>query len=214
MENILNILNEWQSATDRFNGLREFNITNRTSEIPEANISITRGPITESENLLLSGYATSTPQGLPFVDEMKLKEMLNRVTDKFKTECMKYESRRAAILSYHDAILNIFSEQTLRSVSGFNREYVINGEQVVLWHSKTTTRTHAPYANSFDLDGVGERNHQTNFDDIDQYSDELLYSTAELYLYRPYINDPFKDVQKVAGGDLFRKQLQFSFRAV
>ncbi len=203
MDRVLSILNEWKISTDVFKGTREFKITHRTPEIPEAIVSVTRGPITETEGLTLSAYATSTPIGMREADEIKLKEMLDRVASKFKTKCLKYESGRSAILSYHEVILNIFSEHNLGSVSGYNRDYKINGREILLWHSHATERTHYPYANSFDIDGEGERNHQTNFDDLDQYSEELLYATAELYLYRPYINDPFKDMQKFAGGELY-----------
>lgn len=89
------------------------------------------------------------------------------------------------INEYQDSIVGIYNQYNLTSLSGLNLEFSINGKQIVVWHSNATRKASIKFNNQFD--------YYRNFDDLLFCSDELLYFTANLLLYRPYINNPIND---------------------
>jgi hypothetical protein len=102
--------------------------------------------------------------------------------------------RQELILEYQRSINDIYKEHGLTSIRGLDDKYEINGRQVIMWHSKATHK-------------FAKRNQQfnyfKNFDDILFCSDELLYFTAHLYLYRPYINNPTEEGFPFSGGMVY-----------
>lgn len=95
------------------------------------------------------------------------------------------------IWQYHRLHQKIYDEHGLTSLSGLNNEYILNGKNLLMWHHESTRKCSVKYSNQF--------NHMKNFDDILFCSEELLYFTASLYLYRPHINNPLKDAFQFSG---------------
>jgi hypothetical protein len=95
------------------------------------------------------------------------------------------------IWEYHRLHQKIFNDYELKSLRGFKNECILNGRPLLAWHHDATWKCSAKYNGQF--------NHQKNFDDILFCSEELLYFTASLYLYRPYINNPLKQAFPYGG---------------
>ncbi len=93
--------------------------------------------------------------------------------------------RRELIFEYQRSIMDIYKEHDLTSLRGLDDEYKINGRQIIMWHSETTRKS--------SLKHNGQFSYWKNLDDLLFCSDELLYFTAHLFLYRPYINNPVKE---------------------
>ncbi len=89
------------------------------------------------------------------------------------------------IYEFQDSIIEVYKQQNLTSLSGLDLEYIVNGKQIVKWHSDVTDKASLKYNGQF--------NYWENFDDILFCSEELMYFTANLFLYRPYINNPISD---------------------
>ncbi|HEK22159.1 Cthe_2314 family HEPN domain-containing protein [Mucilaginibacter sp.] len=83
-----------------------------------------------------------------------------------------------------DKIVEIYKEQNLNCIRGIHLDYKLNGREILVWHSDVTRK--ASNANQ-------DFSYLENLDDIFFCSEELLYFTAYLFLYRPYINNPLDD---------------------
>ena len=92
---------------------------------------------------------------------------------------------KSLVTAYNNAIISIYRQQCLTCLRGLDGEYTLNGKNLLSWYLETTRRCSVKYGNQF--------NYFKNKDDILFCSDELLYFTAQLFLYRPYINSPLKD---------------------
>ncbi len=99
------------------------------------------------------------------------------------------------IWEYHRLHQQIYLDYGLTNLSGLNMEFMLNGRQLWEWHSDATRKCSVKYNGQF--------YHLKNFDDILFCSDELLYFTASLYLYRPYINNPLKEAFPINGGMIY-----------
>jgi hypothetical protein len=86
---------------------------------------------------------------------------------------------------YQKLVKEIYYEQNLSCLSGLNNEYLLNGRPILVWHNEVTRK--------FAVKNSGHFNYLKNLDDILFCSDELLYFTALLFLYRPFINNPLKE---------------------
>ncbi len=93
--------------------------------------------------------------------------------------------RHELIWEYQRSIIDLYKEQGLTSLRGLYDKYEINGRQIIIWHSEATRKCSVKYNGQFD--------YLKNFDDLIFCSNELLYFTAHLYLYRPYINNPIEE---------------------
>jgi len=93
--------------------------------------------------------------------------------------------RHELIWEYQRSIIDIYKEHDLTSLRGLEDKYEINGRQIIMWHSEATRKCSVKHNGQF--------NYFKNFDDLLFCSDELLYFTAHLYLYRPYINNPIEE---------------------
>lgn len=101
-------------------------------------------------------------------------------------------TKKEAIQTYYQAIQVVYDEQELRCIRGLNNENEINGRNVLMWHHEAVH----PFQ---------QRNKDFNFlkneFDIKLVSDEILYFTANTFLYLPFINDPIQDRYRMTGGD-------------
>lgn len=93
--------------------------------------------------------------------------------------------RHELIWEYQRSIIDLYKEHNLTSLRGLDHKYEINGRQIIMWHSEVTRKCSVKHNGQF--------NYFKNFDDLLFCSDELLYFTAHLYLYRPYINNPVEE---------------------
>jgi hypothetical protein len=95
-----------------------------------------------------------------------------------------------AIWNHQKAIVEIYKEKDLSSLAGIDYTFKVNGRQVLKWFFEVVRKGQIKYSN---------KNFHALFDDIIVCSDEILFFTAQLYLYAPYMNDPFKDAYDLAG---------------
>lgn len=93
----------------------------------------------------------------------------------------KYE----LIRKYNEVIFETYKEHALTSLRGLEDKFEVNGRQIVEWYFNTTRQISSIREGLF--------NNRKNFDDLIICSDELLYFTAHLFLYRPFINNPVND---------------------
>jgi hypothetical protein len=89
------------------------------------------------------------------------------------------------IWEYQRTIIDVYKTEGLTSLKGLDESYTINGRQILTWHSEATRKCKIKFNGQF--------NYFENFDDLLFCSDELLYFTAHLFLYRPFINDPAEE---------------------
>lgn len=89
------------------------------------------------------------------------------------------------IWEYHKLHQEIYTKYELTSLRGINNEFMLNKRALQVWHDDATRKCSIKYSGQF--------NHMKNFDDILFCSEELLYFTASLFLYRPYINNPLNE---------------------
>lgn len=99
---------------------------------------------------------------------------------------------------YEAAIIDIYKENGLTTLRGLDDAYIVNGKNVAIWHTQVTKVAESKYGNEFP--------YWRNFKDLLFCSDELLYFTAHLFLYRPFLNNPIEDSYPHPSGnrDVFR----------
>lgn len=93
--------------------------------------------------------------------------------------------KKELLLEYQKAIVDIYVAENLTSLRGLDENYIINGNQIITWHSETVRRGRIKFKGRFD--------YMENFDDLLFCSDELMYFTAHLFLYRPFVNKPSQE---------------------
>ena len=89
------------------------------------------------------------------------------------------------IWEYQRSIIDIYKQYELTSLSGLEGKFEVSGRQIITWHSEATRKSSIKHSGQF--------SYFKNFDDLLFCSDELLYFTAHLYLYRPFINNPVNE---------------------
>jgi hypothetical protein len=99
--------------------------------------------------------------------------------------------RKELLWKFQETIIEIYNEFGINSLRGINAEYSLNGKQIIVWYHDVTRKSSCQNHEVF--------NYIKNFDDLLFCSDELLYFTAHLFLYKPFINDPLKDRFKFSG---------------
>jgi len=92
--------------------------------------------------------------------------------------------RKEIIEKYNNIIIDIYKEHGLRCLKGLNRECKINDKNIYPFYHEAT-------------DSFSKKNNKFNFsknlEDLLFISDEIMYYTANIILYEPFINDPIKD---------------------
>ena len=89
------------------------------------------------------------------------------------------------IRSINDKIVSIYETEKLIPLRGENDSYELNGKQILMWFNEITRHCWCNFNSHF--------NYDKNIDDLLFTSDEIVYFTAHLYFYKPYINTPIKD---------------------
>ena len=95
---------------------------------------------------------------------------------------------------FNNKIISIYIKENLHPLRGVGDSFELpNGKQILMWHSETTRHRNCHFSpDHFD--------YISNIDDLLFVSDEIVYFTAHLYLYRPYINTPMKDAYLTPNG--------------
>lgn len=105
--------------------------------------------------------------------------------------------------NYQDKIVSIYKEHDLKCLRGIDNKYELDGKPLLSWYFDATRKL--SIANSkFDSNA--------NCDDLLFISDEIMYFTAHLYLYKPYLNNPIHDSYYLGGGKVFPNFINISSR--
>lgn len=99
------------------------------------------------------------------------------------------------IIEIQEKILSIYNKEKIYPLRGKDDSYEIDGKSILTWHSEVTRHCWCHNGNHFNFD--------QNIDDLLYISDELVYFTAHLFLYLPYISTPLKDAYSVNGKTIF-----------
>lgn len=94
-------------------------------------------------------------------------------------------NRKDVIWKLQETIIEIYKEEKLQCLHRIENDYKIKDKTILIWHSDVTRKSKVKWEMQFD--------YHKNIDDLLLCSDEILYFTANLYLYRPYINSPLLD---------------------
>lgn len=79
----------------------------------------------------------------------------------------------------HSKTIEIYHKENLRCLrENEEHDYTLNGKNILTWHSEATSNLKQPF------------NHFENIDNLLFISDEIMYFTSQLFLYRPYLNNP------------------------
>ena len=105
------------------------------------------------------------------------------------------------LLEYENLVIDIYEEQGLNCLSGLDSMYLLNGKPLLRWHNDVTRKCAVKNYGHFDFSKNFD--YSKNFDDILFCSDELLYFTALLFLYRPYINNPLEEADDLGNEILY-----------
>jgi hypothetical protein len=97
---------------------------------------------------------------------------------------MDKDTRHKAIWDFQQAVIDIYKEKELKSLAGPNREFDVNGRQIIQWYFNIVRKGRLKFK---------DFNFHECFDDLIFCSDEVLYFTGLLYLYAPYMNNPIND---------------------
>ncbi len=94
-------------------------------------------------------------------------------------------NRKELIHELNSEIYEIYEENSLLPLRGLDDSYMLNGKQLLMWYFDATKHCSSKINEHF--------NYFNNIDDLLFCSDEIIYFTAHLFLYLPYINTPLKD---------------------
>ncbi|MCX6276781.1 MAG: Cthe_2314 family HEPN domain-containing protein [Bacteroidetes bacterium] len=93
----------------------------------------------------------------------------------------------AKVISNHqNAIIEIIREYKIESLSGIDDSYILNGHHIFEWFNNTIQK--------LTFNGQNDDIFGKLFDDLIFCSDEIQFFLANMYLYRPFINNPLKDI--------------------
>lgn len=110
----------------------------------------------------------------------------------------QYKDRRQELIwDWQREIIEIYEKENLKNLSGLDLSFNYNGRQVLKWYFDTVRQGMNRNIN-FDF--------QRWIDDVILIVDEILYFTASLYLYRPYMNSPLEE------GELFNGKMLYPNR--
>lgn len=97
---------------------------------------------------------------------------------------MYKDKRHRLIWDFQREIIQVYQDYNLTNLAGLDREFILNGRNIQLWYYETISR-------------IEKRNSEFNFnrcfEDLIFCSDEILFFTALLYLYQPYLQNPIDD---------------------
>lgn len=93
------------------------------------------------------------------------------------------------LVKFQRKIVDIYRKYELNCLRGLDDDYMINDKSIHIYFNDVIRRNAVKNNNGNFYAKI--------FDDILFCSDELLYFTAHLYLYKPYINNPLDDAYQV-----------------
>ena len=94
-------------------------------------------------------------------------------------------TREEIFWNYHNEIVKVYKEFHLTSLKGLDSEFIVNGRQILVWYIQIVRKGRIKYQKELEFDKL--------FDDLLFCSDEILYFLANMYLYKPFINNPIAD---------------------
>lgn len=98
--------------------------------------------------------------------------------------------------SLNARIIEIYNEQDLSPITGKDSKMNLqNGKPLLSWSNSITRHRNCAFR-------ATPVNYQHLIDDLMFISDELLYFTSHLFLYRPHISDPLKNAFTTANGQV------------
>ena len=101
----------------------------------------------------------------------------------------------------HERMLEIYHQEKLKCLRGSTYDnYIINGRNILEWHSKATSNLKQKF------------NHFENLDNMLIISDEIMYFTAQLYFFRPYLYNPLENPIRVRGKVYYPYKMYLSDR--
>lgn len=92
---------------------------------------------------------------------------------------------------FNKKIQSIYKLHSLIPLRGENDSYILKEKPIIHWFTEVTRHSSCQFNGHF--------NYNTCLDDLLFSSDEIIYFTAHLFFYLPYINTPLKDAY--ASGD-------------
>ncbi|MDO1448927.1 Cthe_2314 family HEPN domain-containing protein [Rhodocytophaga aerolata] len=107
---------------------------------------------------------------------------------------MQEDSRHDLIRNYNKEIIKIYQEENLNNLAGLQGNFELNGRDILSWYFDTIRKGQIKF-NDFDFNKL--------FDDLLFCSDEIIYTVAHLFLYRPYINNPLTTGSFFYGNEVF-----------
>src|SRR5450631_749870 len=97
--------------------------------------------------------------------------------------------------SIQEEIIKIYGQYSLRNLRGPNDRPASGGQKISDRFFEVVRKNRVKYPELFDY---FQFHHELSF-----CSDEIMYFTAHLFLYRPYINNPLTDVVIFNGEETF-----------
>jgi hypothetical protein len=98
---------------------------------------------------------------------------------------MEQQEQIEIIVGFNKLIREIYIKEDLVPLRGKEDDYILNGKNILQWFPSVTT----PHSI--------RNNYGTKYfellNDLLFCSDEVIFATAHLFLYRPYINNPLED---------------------
>lgn len=92
---------------------------------------------------------------------------------------------RELIIEIDKKVKQIYSDNDLIPLRGKGNSYKIHGKDILMWFGEVTRHCSCMFKENID--------HNKLIEDLLLTSDEIVYFTAHIYLYRPYINNPIRD---------------------
>jgi len=84
--------------------------------------------------------------------------------------------------------LEIYDHEGLKCLRGStDDDYILNGKNILVWHSEATSKLKQRF------------DHFQNMDSLLIISDEIMYFTAQLYFYKPFLNNPLDNPLRIKG---------------
>ena len=93
--------------------------------------------------------------------------------------------KQELISELYKTIIDIYEENGLLSLRGENYSYELNGRQILAWYTEVTHWGRKTYSKNIEFHKI--------FDELIFCSDEIMYFLANMFLYKPFINNPIKD---------------------
>jgi hypothetical protein len=101
----------------------------------------------------------------------------------------------------HQKTLEIYDREGLKCLRGTAEDdYVLNGKNILVWHSEATSKLKHPF------------DHFQNIDSLLFISDEIMYFTAQLFFYKPLLNNPLENPIRIKEKVYYPYQMSLSDR--